>query len=200
MMLENMVIGNNNNMKKPNHYVDNEKFLESIIEWRAARKIAIESNEPTPRIPEFCGKCVLQIANGLSQKHCFRNYTFVDEMVFDAIENCLKYFHNFDSDKYKNPHAYFTTISKYAFLRRIEDEEKSRYVKYKSFDMANIMKGHEAGAVQNNLESTAIYDNIGDFIQRFEAKQEIKKQKRKDKQEENVPVIGLEAYMEIDDE
>lgn len=187
-------------MKKPkNHYVDNERFLESIKGWRAEKAVALAEGKETPRIPEYCGECVLKIAKGLGQLHSFRNYTFLDEMIFDAIENSLRYFHNFDSDKYSNPHAYFTTISKYAFLRRIEEEEKSRYVKYKSFSMANIMKGHGAGDVKNNLETTSVYDNIGEFIQRFEEKQKIKKQKRKDKQSENPSVRGLEEYMENDE-
>ena len=48
----------------------------------------------------------------------FVNYPFRDEMVGDAIENCLMYAANFDPEKVKNPFAYFTQITYYAFLRR----------------------------------------------------------------------------------
>ena len=75
-----------------------------------------------------------------------------------------------------------------------------RYVKYKSYDMANIMRGHEAADTNNNLESNQVYDNIGEFIERYEEKIRVKKKKRKDKQEENAPDVGLVAFMEKDDE
>jgi DNA-directed RNA polymerase specialized sigma24 family protein len=58
-------------------------------------------------------------------------------MVGDAIENCLMYAGNFDPDKSKNPFAYFTQITYYAFLRRIQREKKQDHIKYKLMEAAD---------------------------------------------------------------
>ena len=81
----------------------------------------------------------MQIAVHLSYKSNFINYGFREDMISDGIENCIQYIHNFDPDKSKNPFAYFTQIIYYAFLRRIQKEKKSLYVKYKSLENSQIM-------------------------------------------------------------
>ena len=73
----------------------------------------------------------LKIANGLSHKPNFMNYTFREDMVSDGIENCLQYIHNFNPNKSNNPFAYFTQIIYYAFIRRIQREKKQTHVKNK---------------------------------------------------------------------
>ena len=83
-----------------------------------------------PPVTNYIGECFLKIANGLSYRPNFINYTYRSEMVSDGIENCLQYIHNFDPEKSKNPFAYFTQIIYYAFLRRIQKEkETSTYQK-----------------------------------------------------------------------
>jgi Sigma-70 region 2. len=62
----------------------------------------------------------LKIANHLSYRPNFINYTFRDDMISDGIENCLQYLDNFDPAKSSNPFAYFTQIIYYAFIRRIQ--------------------------------------------------------------------------------
>ena len=51
--------------------------------------------EMTPRITNYIGECFLKIANGLSYRPNFINYTYRQEMISDGIENCLQYIHNF---------------------------------------------------------------------------------------------------------
>ena len=69
----------------------------------------------------------------------FINYHFREEMVGDAIENCLMYASNFDPAKSKNPFSYFTQIIYYAFLRRITKEKKQSYIKYRIIESADHM-------------------------------------------------------------
>jgi DNA-directed RNA polymerase specialized sigma24 family protein len=76
-------------------------------------------------------------------------------MVLDGIENCLQYIHNFDSDKSKNPFAYFTQIVWYAFLRRIAKEKKQSYIKGKliqeiPFDAFELQQHDEDGHYANS--------------------------------------------------
>ena len=55
-------------------------------------KVACEEAENVgerPKVPEYIGECILKIANGLSNRPNFINYTYKDEMISDGIENCL---------------------------------------------------------------------------------------------------------------
>ena len=54
--------------KKPNHYVDNEKFLAEIIEYKKQCAIAKEQGLEKPRVSEYIGSCILLIAERLSTK------------------------------------------------------------------------------------------------------------------------------------
>jgi hypothetical protein len=110
---------NNRPKKKANYYVDNEKFLEDIVDYKKKIKYAKENMLEKPRVSEYIGKCIWLITENLARKPRFMNYSFIDEMKSDAIENCFLYFDNFNPDISKNPFAYFTQIIYYAFHRRI---------------------------------------------------------------------------------
>ena len=112
-----------NAKKKPQHYVDNKKFLQALKEYKDACAAAKKAKEDKPRIPEYIGECLLKIGTHLSYKPNFINYTYRDDMILDGVENCLQYIHNFDPDKSGNPFSYFTQIIFYAFLRRIKKEK-----------------------------------------------------------------------------
>ena len=192
--------------KKKNHYVDNEKFLAEIVEYKKKCKVAEAEGKDKPRVSEYIGKCIYLIAENLAHKPRFMNYSYVDEMKSDAIENCLMYFDNFDSDKYSNPFAYFTQIIYYAFHRRINKEEKNRYVMYKRFqesvlEAPSSLDGHMfdshsllVDSDDKQVMNVTMYDNINDFIDRFEKREEDKKAKRKEKKE------GLEKFVGDDNE
>ena len=118
-------------MAKVNDYVDNEKFFVAMCEWITEIKVNAESGEPKPPVTEYIGTCFWKIAEHLSFKSNFANYPFKDDMIGDAIENCIMYAHNFNPEKSKNPFAYFTQITYYAFIRRIEREKKQNFIKFK---------------------------------------------------------------------
>ena len=118
--------------KKPSvHYVDNKKFLQAMKDWKEECREAEEADEERPRITNYMGECFLKIANGLSYRPNFINYTYKQEMISDGIENCLQYIKNFNPEKSNNPFAYFTQIIYYAFIRRIQKEKKQQDVKAK---------------------------------------------------------------------
>ena len=89
--------------KKKIHYVNNKEFLQAIVERKQLLKDAEESGEPKPQISNYLGECILKIANHLSYRPNFINYTYRDEMISDGIENSLQYIDNFDPEKSKNP-------------------------------------------------------------------------------------------------
>ena len=116
---------------KAEHYVDNQRFLEEISEYQKFRIDAKDKGEEPPPCPEYIGECFLKIANRLSYRPNFINYTFRDDMISDGIENCLQYLDNFNPSKSKNPFAYFTQIIYFAFVRRIQKEKKQVTIKQK---------------------------------------------------------------------
>ena len=117
--------------KQKPHYVDNKKFLIAMTEYRELRIKAEEEGKRRPTVTNYIGECYLKIANHLSYRPNFINYTYRDDMISDGIENCLQYMDNFDPEKSKNPFAYFTQIIYYAFIRRIQKEKKQQHVKQK---------------------------------------------------------------------
>lgn len=174
-------------MAKTN-YVDNKLFLKEITTYRKAVRKAKKDGEPKPRIPEYIGQCFMLIAENMSHKYNFLSYTFRDEMVADAIENCVMYADNFNPSKSKNPFAYFSQIVYYAFLRRIQREKKQLYVKYKSTEMHGVLDDFDQlESEDGNTRQFEMYDNISEFIQKFEDA----KAKKKAKQAK-----GVEKYLE----
>ena len=120
------------------HYVDNKKFLAAIVERKERIREAEEIGEQKPRITNYLGECILKIANHLSYRPNFINYTYRDEMISDGIENCLQYIDNFNPEKSKNPFAYFTQIIYFAFVRRITKEKKQQKIKDRILRRSNI--------------------------------------------------------------
>ena len=120
--------------KKKQHYVDNQKFLAAIVEYKRRVKVAEEKGLEKPRVNDYIGGCFLKIANHLSFRPNFINYMYKDDMICDGIENCIQYIDNFNPEKSKNPFAYFTQIVYYAFLRRIAKEKRQMDIKDKIID------------------------------------------------------------------
>jgi hypothetical protein len=116
---------------KTEHYVNNKDFLDALIEYREKVAIAASKDLPKPRISNYIGSCFLKIATHLSYKSNFVNYMYREDMISDGIENCVQYIHNFDPEKSRNPFAYFTQISYFAFLRRIQREKRQLDIKTK---------------------------------------------------------------------
>ena len=157
--------------KNKPHYVDNKKFLQAMIEYRDKCKKAEEKNRKKPEVTNYIGECFLKIANHLSYRPNFINYTYRDDMISDGIEDCLQYMNNFDPDKSDNPFAYFTQIIYYAFIRRIQKEKKQMQVK------ANIIANAGVENMMDQLEGDdAQYQSqMLDFLQRNSKEEEPKK-------------------------
>jgi hypothetical protein len=122
---------------KPEHYVNNKEFLAAMVEYRKSVNRAKRKKQAKPPVTDYIGSCFLKIANHLSYRPNFINYTYRDDMISDGIENCLQYASNFNPDKSKNPFAYFTQIIYYAFVRRIQKEKKQTIIKQKMIADSN---------------------------------------------------------------
>lgn len=154
------------------NYIDNKEFYAQLIEYRKGVLEAENTGDEVPIIPDDISMKFIQIATNLGSKGNFSGYTYKDEMILDAIENCIKAVHNFDPEKSKNPFAYFTQISWYAFLRRIEAEKKQTYIKYKSLERAVLTDTITEGSSEMlDMSKIALdSDKMAPIIERFEKK------------------------------
>lgn len=172
------------------HYVSNDQLLQALIEYKKAVRRAKRRHEDKPVLPDYIGECLLKIAERLSRKPNFFSYTFRDEMISDAVENCFIYLDNFDPNKSSNPFSYFTQIIYYAFLRRIHREKKHLYVKYKIAE--EMLHNHDRSEFEDdtfpvsaNPARGELYENIAEYIDTFEKKLDVKKTKKR----------GLELFL-----
>ena len=183
--------------RKKAHYVDNEKFLEVMGDYREKFLQAKDDETERPMLPEYAGECFLKIAERLSHRPNFINYSFREEMVSDGIENCVMYAGNFNPEKSTNPFAYFTQIIYFAFLRRIEKEKKQLYIKYKTMEEYSSLEDHVDMGEMSSEDSRAVSAgaspltadkrvSIQEFIFAFEEKKRKKKKVKTDKENDNV--------------
>ena len=124
--------------KKAEHYVNNKEFTQAVAEYNDSVKLAESKGKTPPKMTEYIGECIYKIATRLSTRPNFINYTYRDEMICDAIENCIQYIGNFNREKSNNAFAYITQICYYAFLRRIQKEKKQVFIKQQAIDASNI--------------------------------------------------------------
>ena len=144
------------------HYVDNKKFLAAIIERKELMAESEAAGDGPPQITNYLGECILKIANHLSYRPNFINYTYREEMISDGIENCLQYIDRFDPAKSSNPFAYFTQIIYYAFVRRITKEKKQQMIKEKLLKQSNIEERIALQAHENESDYQQQFTNILD--------------------------------------
>ena len=176
--------------KKKPHYVNNKEFLQAMVEWKERCKVAASEGKPQPPITNYIGECFLKIANHLSYRPNFINYTYRDEMISDGIENCLQYVHNFNPEKSKNPFSYFTQIIYFAFIRRIQKEKKQTHIKNKmiekrSYDTFTVMEGDDTQYQVRGFDPDLMLPD-----------EDVYKPKKK---ETTQKTNGLENFMELDD-
>ena len=125
------------------HYVNNRQFSYAVVDYVNSVLLAESENREVPKVTNYIAECFLKIAEGLSHKSNFIRYTYREEMVMDAVENCLRAIHNYNIEAatrtgLPNAFAYFTQICYYAFLRRIAKEKKQQDVKFKYIETAGI--------------------------------------------------------------
>ena len=129
--------------RKSIHYVNNADFSQAVVDYVTSSNEAKNNNEKIPKVTNYIAQCFLRIAEGLSHKSNFIRYTYREEMVMDAVENCLKAINNYDIEAATrtgkpNAFAYFTQITWFAFLRRIAKEKKQQEVKMKYLASSGI--------------------------------------------------------------
>ena len=172
------------------HYVNNADFSAAVVEYVTEVRKAKAKNEQLPIVTDYIASCFLKIAEGLSHKSNFIRYTYREEMVMDAVENCLKAIENYNLETATrtgkpNAFAYFTQITWYAFLRRIAKEKKQQDIKLKYLTSSGLETFVEVeGDTLANTVAQQFVDFLKDRIDKVKAtddavKEFVKKEKRK---------------------
>jgi DNA-directed RNA polymerase specialized sigma subunit len=178
------------NKKKTEHYVDNKVFLEEMKKYRKKVLSARKRNRRDPPINDYIGECFLKIANHLSYRPNFINYTYKEDMISDGIENCLTYVANFDPEKSNNPFAYFTQIIYYAFIRRIQKEKKQTTIKQKL-----ILKSGLDEIVRQEGDNEEYQNSYADFLRKNMVVDVEPEKKEKPKLTKRKKLSKLEYFM-----
>jgi hypothetical protein len=175
------------------HYVNNAEFSQAVVDYVTTVQEAKKNEQQLPIVPDYIASCFLRIAEGLSHKSNFIRYTYREEMVMDAVENCLKAIENYNLEAATrtgkpNAFAYFTQITWYAFLRRIAKEKKQQDIKLKYLSKADIsvFLDNEFGDDMSQQVVGAFVDTLRDRIEKVrhvdtEVKEFAKEEKQKRK-------------------
>jgi hypothetical protein len=157
--------------KEKPHYVNNADFSQAVVEYVRHANECVERGEPKPIITNYIAECFLKIAEGLSHKANFVRYTYREEMVMDAVENCLKAIENYNLETATrtgkpNAFAYFTQISWYAFLRRIDKEKRQQDIKMKYISESGLSElvSEEIDNDEASRATQAFVDELRDRI------------------------------------
>ncbi len=178
--------------KKSIHYVNNADFSTAVVSYVEKVEKARKEDTDIPKVPDYIAQCFLRIAEGLSHKANFIRYTYREEMVMDAVENCLKAIGNYNLEAATrtgkpNAFAYFTQITWYAFLRRITKEKKQQEIKLKYLTKSGVESFVDVGSEGVGADQASFFvDTLRDRIQRVrntdnEMKEIVKKERKKRK-------------------
>jgi hypothetical protein len=172
------------------HYVNNKDFSQAVVEYCKQIAEAKDKKQSIPIVPNYIAECFLKIAEGLSHKSNFIRYTYREEMVMDAVENCLRAIENYNIEAatrtgLPNAFAYFTQISWYAFLRRIAKEKKHQEIRLRYLSQSGI----EDYIVSGDLDPSSIQamqsfiDTLKDRIDKVKEKDDVIKEFAKEEKQ-----------------
>ena len=162
------------------HYVNNADFSLAVVEYVKKAGEAKIKKEEVPKVTDYIATCFLKIAEGLSHKANFIRYTYREEMVMDAVENCLKAISNYNLEAATrtgkpNAFAYFTQITWFAFLRRIAKEKKQQEIKLKYLTQSgieNFISENENADVTASQVTNSFVDVLKNRIDKIKVKDE----------------------------
>jgi len=192
--------------RAPQHYVNNREFSQAVVEYVERVNEAEAAGEDVPVVTDYIATCFLKIAEGLSHKSNFIRYTYREEMVMDAVENCLKAITNYNIDtatRTGNPNAfsYFTQISYYAFLRRLAKEKRQQDIRFKYMEDAGVDQFiEETGDIAIDSNNRAFVDTLRDRIEQVHNRDELLKEyttQEKEEKKKAKPPKGIEMFMEM---
>ena len=162
--------------KQRPHYVDNKKFSLAVVEYVETVNAAREADSEIPKVTDYIATCFMKISEGLSHRPNFVRYTYREEMVMDAVENCLRAIGNYNIETATrtgrpNAFSYFTQICYFAFIRRITKEKKQQDIKFRFIERMGVEDFVAMGMDnQGAAETQAYVDTLRERISQVKTK------------------------------
>ena len=183
--------------KKP-HYINNKDFSLAVVEYVTRANEAKLQEKPVPTVTNYIAQCFLKISEGLSRRPNFVRYTYREEMVMDAVENCLRAINNYKIETATrtgkpNAFSYFTQICYFAFIRRIAKEKRQQDIKFKFIEKMGIEDFVQMGMDSEGAEQTMQY--VDTLRQRISRVQDSDKAIKEFEKEEKAKLKKLELFM-----
>ncbi len=119
--------------KNKEYYVSNKELYQAYLDWYKA----LETNPDLP-IPRYIAECMTKICTRVSYKMNFINYPFREDMISNALIDCVKYAKKFNPERSNNPFAWITQIATNAFIRVITTEKTHLYTVAKLVSESSI--------------------------------------------------------------
>jgi len=148
--------------KNKAHYINNKEFSLAVVDYVSEKNEAEAKGKPLPKVTDYIARCFIKIAEGLSHRPNFVRYTYREEMVMDAVENCLRAIGNYNLETATrtgkpNAFSYFTQICYFAFIRRITKEKKQQDIKFRFIEKMGIEEFVQAGMDNEMAAETMAY-------------------------------------------
>lgn len=162
--------------KQRPHYVDNKKFSLAVVEYVETVNAAREADSEIPKVTDYIATCFMKISEGLSHRPNFVRYTYREEMVMDAVENCLRAIGNYNIETATrtgrpNAFSYFTQICYFAFIRRITKEKKQQDIKFRFIERMGVEDFVAMGMdAEGAAETQAYVDTLRERISQVKTK------------------------------
>jgi hypothetical protein len=165
--------------KNPTYYLDKYTFNRALKDYKTACLAEEAIGLPAPKVPEYIGECLLNIARGVGQKHNFRSYSFINDMISDAVYTCLRYVRSYDPDRLNDKGestsalSYFTQACHYSFIARIATEKKQTRVKralVMSADLDTFTQSGDDSADEFRMNLSEFISSLGTDDAELDAK------------------------------
>lgn len=115
------------------HFVDQFKMKEALTVYYHACNEAEAAGLEQPPIPNYIGECFLKMARKLGNRYNFRNYSYLDDMIGEAIIKCMKKVRKFDPTRGTSAFSYFTSVIWWEMIAVLSEEKKMVYTKNRAF-------------------------------------------------------------------
>lgn len=188
------------------HFIKNEDFIEKLVERQAINRERVEQGLELIIVSKYLAERMFMLSDALSKRHNFIGYSFREDMVSDAVVDCIKYIDKWTLDKGDNPFAYFNQICFYAFLRYIQSEKKQAYVKYRIVsnlgtflqDIGVEAHDHDEDFKNHVTELLQLQDNTAleeSFVKRDEKERDLRDKKKLEDELNSEHVISLDDFV-----
>lgn len=183
----------------PRYYLDKAAMHAALAQYKEDCEKAAAEGKPQPTIPNYIGECFMGIAKGYAMKYNFRSYSFVNDMIGDAVMTCIKYIRSYDpgrrneSGTATSPLAYFTQCCHYAFLGRIALEAKQSKIKRSMIMNADF----DTFSLQGDDDAKDFHMHLIEFTQSLGPDTDLSSTDTKKKRETKQKISGpLDNFLE----